>query len=34
MKAVIWRDEKLGAEFHDDEIPADMAERGRTARWS
>jgi elongation factor G len=33
MKAVIWRDETLGAEFDDVEIPADLLERPRnTAR--
>ena len=26
MKAVVWKDENLGAEFEDREIPADMAE--------
>jgi translation elongation factor EF-G len=26
MKAVKWKDEALGAEFYEDEIPADMAE--------
>ncbi len=25
MKAIIWKDEALGAEFHEEEIPADMA---------
>jgi elongation factor G len=26
MKAVVWDDDGLGAKFHDEEIPADMAE--------
>ena len=26
MKAVVWEDEALGAKYHDEEIPADMAE--------
>jgi elongation factor G len=29
MKAVIWDDEALGASFHDEEIPADLAERAK-----
>ena len=32
MKAVIWEDENLGAEFHDEEIPADLKERAEAAR--
>ena len=32
MKAVIWEDENLGAEFHDEEIPADLQERAEAAR--
>jgi elongation factor G len=27
MKAIKWKDEALGAEFYEDEIPADMAEQ-------
>jgi elongation factor G len=27
MKAIKWKDESLGAEFYEDEIPADMAEQ-------
>ena len=29
MKAMIWDEESLGAKFHEEEIPADMAERLR-----
>ena len=29
MKAVIWDDEALGAKYHDDEIPADLARSGQ-----
>ena len=29
MKAVIWDDEALGASFHDEEIPADLAEQAK-----
>jgi len=32
MKAVIWENENLGAEFHDEEIPADLRERAEAAR--
>jgi elongation factor G len=32
MKAVVWEDEGLGAKFHDEEIPADLAERAAEAR--
>ncbi len=32
MKAVIWEDEGLGAKFHDEDIPADMAEAAKAAR--
>ena len=32
MKAVVWEDEGLGARFHDEEIPADMAEAAEAAR--
>src|SRR5690606_29174635 len=31
MKAIIWKDESLGAEFYEAEIPADMAEQA--AEW-
>jgi elongation factor G len=31
MKAIIWKDESLGAEFYEDEIPADMADE--VAKW-
>lgn len=27
MKAIIWDDESLGAEFHEEDIPADLAEK-------
>ena len=27
MKAVVWKDEKLGAEFSDEEIPADLMDK-------
>ena len=32
MKAIIWRDESLGAEFETEEIPADLADRAAEAR--
>jgi len=32
MKAVVWEDEGLGAKFHDEEIPAELAERAAEAR--
>ena len=32
MKAVIWETEALGANFHDEEIPADMRDRAEAAR--
>jgi elongation factor G len=32
MKAVVWRDETLGAEFDVTEIPADMAEKAKEYR--
>ena len=32
MKAVIWKDESLGAEFYYDEIPADLADQAALAR--
>jgi elongation factor G len=32
MKAVVWNDEALGAEFHDEEIPADLLELAKKYR--
>jgi elongation factor G len=32
MKAVVWDDEKLGAAFHDEEIPEDLLDRAREYR--
>src|SRR3982751_1862006 len=32
MKAVVWESEGLGANFHDEEIPADMAQMCKDAR--
>jgi elongation factor G len=32
MKAVIWESEGLGANYHDEDIPADMLEAAETAR--
>ena len=32
MKAVIWKNEALGAEFFDEEIPADMLEKAKEYR--
>jgi elongation factor G len=32
MKAVVWEDEGLGAKFHDEDIPADLADRAAEAR--
>ncbi len=32
MRAIIWEDEALGAEFHEEDIPADLAERAATYR--
>jgi elongation factor G len=32
MKAIIWKDETLGAEFEDRDIPADLADAAKTAR--
>jgi elongation factor G len=32
MKAVVWKDEKLGAEFSDEEIPADLIDKAREYR--
>jgi len=33
MQAVIWEEESLGAKFHVEEIPADMVERAKAARF-
>ncbi|MGP0088539.1 MAG: elongation factor G [Xanthobacteraceae bacterium] len=32
MKAVVWDDEGLGAKYHDEEIPADLADRAAEYR--
>ncbi len=32
MKAIVWEDESLGAKFHEEEIPADLAEQAATYR--
>lgn len=32
MKAVVWENEALGANFHDEEIPADMVEKAKEYR--
>ena len=32
MKAVVWEDEGLGAKFHDEEIPADLADKAAEYR--
>jgi elongation factor G len=32
MKAVVWDDEALGANFHDEEIPADLVEQAKKYR--
>jgi elongation factor G len=32
MKAVVWDNEELGANFHDEEIPADMLDAAKQAR--
>ena len=32
MKAVVWNDESLGAEFHDEEIPADLVDQAKKYR--
>ncbi len=32
MKAVVWVDETLGAEFHDEDIPADLADQAAEYR--
>ena len=32
MKAIIWKDESLGAEFYEDEIPADLADKANEWR--
>ena len=34
MKAVVWKDETLGAEFVEDDIPADLADSARRFRES
>ncbi len=33
MKAVVWEDEGLGAKYHDEEIPADLAEKAAEYRF-
>ncbi len=33
MKAVVWEDEALGANFHDEEIPADLKEKAIEYRF-
>jgi elongation factor G len=32
MKAVVWENEALGANYHDEEIPADLLEAAKAAR--
>jgi len=32
MKAVVWKEETLGAAFHDEDIPADLVERAKEYR--
>ncbi len=32
MRAVVWEDEHLGAEFHEEEIPADLKDKAEAAR--
>ena len=32
MKAVVWENENLGANYHDEEIPADLVERAKEYR--
>jgi elongation factor G len=32
MKAIVWNDEALGAEFHDEEIPADLLDQAKKYR--
>ena len=32
MKAIVWEDESLGAKFHDEEIPADLADKAAEYR--
>jgi len=32
MRAIIWEDESLGAKFHEEDIPADLAESAATHR--
>jgi elongation factor G len=34
MKAVVWDDESLGANFHDEDVPADMLEQAKQYRES
>ena len=34
MKAVVWDNENLGASFHDEEIPADLADRAAEYRFA
>ena len=34
MKAVVWDDEGLGANYHDEEIPADMQDKAARKRAS
>jgi len=33
MKAVVWEDEGLGAKYHDEDIPADLAEKAAEYRF-
>ncbi|MBA4465313.1 GTP-binding protein, partial [Cylindrospermopsis raciborskii CS-506_A] len=33
MKAVVWEDEGLGAKYHDEEIPADLADKAAEYRF-
>ncbi len=32
MKAVVWDDESLGANFHDADIPADLLDQAKEYR--
>src|SRR5262249_56547307 len=32
MKAIVWDDETLGADYHEEEIPADLADAAAAAR--
>lgn len=32
MKAVVWKDEALGAHYHDEEIPADLVDKSKEYR--